>query len=100
MPKNSMAIPVPKAPHPDTLADPHLTIASAEQDKLICFCPRNKCGAVLHVASGLWAIYSPLSFIEFYNTIGERGIELPKGHDYELWMQSVALATQSGNATH
>lgn len=91
--------PVPFAPHPDTLADNRMTILSADKSRLICYCPRNHCGAVLHVQLGLWAIYTPMSFREFFNTLGQRGISLPQGPDYETWIQAIALAA-AGEVAH
>jgi hypothetical protein len=51
------------------------------------------CGAVLHIDAGLWAIYCPLSFKEFCETLGERGVFLPQGKDLDTWLQTIAMAT-------
>jgi len=98
--RNKMQIPLPQAPHPDTLADPRLKILSADRDKLICYCPRNHCGALLDIQAGLWAIYCPLSFQEFYNTLGQRGVALPAGDDYETWLQALGMAADAGTVSH
>ncbi len=96
MTESALKAPRPTAPHPDTLADPLMTIADAEQGRLVCYCPRNRCGAVLHIEAGLWAIYSPMSVGEFINTIGQRGIALPQGPDLERWL--AAIGATRGNA--
>lgn len=97
MNEQRIEVPVPRAPHEDTLKEPQLTILSADKSRLICYCPRNRCGAVLHIQLGLWAIYSPLSFREFCNTLGQRGIMLPQGDDHETWLQALALAVPGEN---
>lgn len=93
---NGMNVPLPQAPHPDTLKIPYLTILSADQSQLICWCPRNHCGAILNIKVGLWAIYCPMSFQEFYDTLGMRGVTLPQGSDYERWLQALGLAAADG----
>lgn len=96
MTETAIKAPVPRAPHPDTLADPDLTIMDVDRGRLICYCPRHRAGAVLHVEAGLWAIYTPLGVDEFIATIGERGIALPKGDDLARWLTAVGAST--GNA--
>lgn len=96
MTEKTLKVPQPTAPHPDTLKDPELTIMDTGRGRLVCYCPRNRAGAVLHIEAGLWAIYSPMSVDEFVNTIGERGIALPQGADLERWL--TAVGASRGNA--
>ena len=98
--EQGMQVKLPRAPHPDTLNNPQMLILSVCRKQLICYCPQHRCGAVLQIDTDVWIMHNPVSFVEFYNTLAQRGIELPEGEGHDAWLQAIALASPQGDVAH
>ncbi len=84
---------VPKAPHPDTLADGDLLIIDEANGLLICYCPRNRCGALYALEVELWKMISPISFGDWLQVIEAQGIRLPEGANRQRWFDRIEAVT-------
>jgi hypothetical protein len=91
--EKSLQVPPPLAPHPQTLADPLMTIEAPDQRALLCYCPRHWCGAIFDIAGACWLIYTPLSFNQFCETLVDMEILPPAGQALDAWLTAIQAAT-------
>lgn len=80
----------PLAPAAETLTDPQFTIRDKSQAMLVCYCPRNRCGAIYHIDPGMWCLWVPIDLPSFLGSLHDRKIELAAGPDLESWLDAVS----------
>lgn len=83
---------VPRAPHPDTLRDPRYTILDASGTRLLCWCPRHRCGAVYAVEVGVWTLQTPVGFGDFVTALRANGFVVDDSPDLVQWIDACTAA--------
>jgi hypothetical protein len=88
----------PKAPHPDSLADPELTIGDADLSVMIHYDPRNRVGGIYYVELQNWSLHSPINFAGFIDHVQRTGLRIPDGADLQRWLDRIeAVTLESGH---
>lgn len=83
--KSKIATPTPRAPHIDTLRDPEFATVDRSGTRLLIWCPRHRCGAVLHLEVGIWSMEMPISFQEFLIGLRTRDLAPADSEDLVRW---------------
>lgn len=86
---------LPLGPHPDTLRNPAYTILDGSGTRLLCWCPRHRCGAIYHIEALVWSLEVPITFAEFLRGLRARNV-LPVQNDEDLsrWIEACTQGEQ------
>lgn len=91
---------IPRAPHPDTLRDPQLTILDSSGTCLICYCPRHRCGAIYHIEIAVWSMEQPIGFSEFLRALKARNLIVEDSEDLQRWIDACTASGHAPGSVH
>lgn len=93
-PERNVRVPAPRLPHPDSFADPHLSITDEDATVLLTYCPRNQVGAIFNIGNQRWSVYSPLSLHTFLDLIPRLGFKLAETPALQEWLDAISAGAQ------
>lgn len=79
----------PRAPHPDSLADPRLMIRDTSETLLAHYCHRHRVGAVYDLRSQAWSMFTPMTAQEFIGSLPKLGVHLADTSDLQSWIDAI-----------
>jgi hypothetical protein len=82
----------PRAPHPDSLANPWLTICSADGTLLAHYCTRHRCGGVYDLQLHAWTLYTPMTAEEFIGALPSIGVKVSDTAALQVWIDAITAA--------
>ena len=87
---------LPRAPHPDSLADQRLSITDAGGTLLVHYDPRHRCAGIWYPAPiAKWTIFTPVSVEEFLAALPRLGVQIADGPALQKWLDAIAQAGMS-----